>query len=88
MGSRFLLPSVLPRDTTATILNSLGEFSRLVGWGPDPREHGPRLGDERTTLVEALRCQRLTLEMKCSGLDAEAIARRAVSLRLLQGLRV
>ena len=44
----------------------------------DPREHGPRLGDERTTLVEALRRQRLTLEMKCDGLDAEALARRAV----------
>jgi hypothetical protein len=44
----------------------------------DPREHRPRLGDERTTLVESLRCQRLTLEMKCSGLDAEAMARRAV----------
>jgi hypothetical protein len=44
----------------------------------DPREHGPRLGDERTTLVEALRFQRLTLEMKCAGLDAEAMARRAV----------
>jgi hypothetical protein len=44
----------------------------------DPREHGPHLGDERTTLVEALRCQRLTLEMKCAGLDAEAMARRAV----------
>ena len=29
----------------------------------DPREHGPRLGNERTTLVEALRRQRLTLEM-------------------------
>ncbi len=44
----------------------------------DPRESGPRLGDERSTLVEALRCQRLTLEMKCEGLDAEAMARRAV----------
>jgi hypothetical protein len=44
----------------------------------DPRESGPTLGDERTTLVEALRCQRLTLEMKCSGLDAEAMARRSV----------
>ena len=44
----------------------------------DPREHRARLGDERTTLVEALRCQRLTLEMKCAGLDAEAMARRAV----------
>ncbi len=44
----------------------------------DPRENGPTLGDERTTLVEALRCQRLTLELKCSGLDAEAMARRSV----------
>jgi hypothetical protein len=44
----------------------------------DPREHGPALGDERTTLVEALRCARLTLEMKCAGLDAEAMARRSV----------
>ena len=43
----------------------------------DPRENGPR-GDERTTLAEALRCARLTLEMKCSGLDAEAMARRSV----------
>jgi hypothetical protein len=44
----------------------------------DPRENGPRLGDERTTLVEALRRQRLTLELKCSDLDAEAMARRSV----------
>jgi hypothetical protein len=44
----------------------------------DPREHGPTLGDERTTLIEALRCQRLTLEMKCEGLDADAMARRSV----------
>src|SRR6202522_4756135 len=44
----------------------------------DPRENGPRLRDERVTLVESLRRQRLTLELKCSGLDAEAMARRAV----------
>jgi uncharacterized protein DUF664 len=44
----------------------------------DPRENGPRLGDERATLVEALRCQRLTLELKCSDLDAEGMARRSV----------
>ncbi len=43
----------------------------------DPRENGPTLGDERATLVEALRCQRLTLEMKCSDLDAAAMARRS-----------
>src|SRR4051812_42472942 len=44
----------------------------------DPREDGPTLGDERATLVESLRRQRLTLEMKCEGLDAEAMARRSV----------
>jgi uncharacterized protein DUF664 len=44
----------------------------------DPREHGPRRGDERTTLVESLRRQRLTLELKCADLDASAMARRSV----------
>ena len=44
----------------------------------DPRENRPRLGDERATLVDSLRRQRLTLELKCSGLDAEAMARRSV----------
>ena len=44
----------------------------------DPRENGPRLGDERTTLAEALRRQRLTLELKCADLDAQAMARRSV----------
>jgi uncharacterized damage-inducible protein DinB len=44
----------------------------------DPRENGPTLGDERATLVEFLRCQRLTLEVKCRGLDAEQLARRSV----------
>jgi uncharacterized damage-inducible protein DinB len=44
----------------------------------DPRDGGPTLGDERATLVEALRCERLTLELKCRGLDAEQMARQAV----------
>lgn len=44
----------------------------------DPREGGPRLGGERATLAEFLRGQRLTLELKCSGLDAEQMARRSV----------
>jgi Protein of unknown function (DUF664) len=44
----------------------------------DPREDRPPLGDERSTLVDSLRRQRLTLEIKCEGLDAEAMARRAV----------
>ncbi len=44
----------------------------------DPRENGPTLGDERTTLIENMRFARLTLEMKCEGLDAEQMARRSV----------
>jgi uncharacterized damage-inducible protein DinB len=44
----------------------------------DPREGGTTLGDERATLIEYLRRQRLTLQIKCEGLDAEQLARRAV----------
>jgi uncharacterized damage-inducible protein DinB len=44
----------------------------------DPREGGPRLGGERATLAEFLRGQRLTLQLKCEGLDAEQLARRSV----------
>ncbi|MET8413849.1 DinB family protein [Streptomyces sp. NPDC005195] len=43
----------------------------------DPRTDGGFVG-ERDTLVGYLRDQRLTLEMKCAGLDAEAMARRSV----------
>ena len=46
--------------------------------GSDPREGGPQLGDERATLNEFLRCQRLTLQVKCDGLDAGQMARRSV----------
>jgi uncharacterized damage-inducible protein DinB len=44
----------------------------------DPREGGTSLGDERATLIEFLRCQRLTLQLKCEGLNAAQLARRAV----------
>ncbi len=44
----------------------------------DPREGGPRLGDERATLNEFLRFQRLTLQLKCGGLDAGQLALRSV----------
>ena len=44
----------------------------------DPREGGPSLGDERATLTEFLRGQRLTLQLKCEGLTPEQMARRAV----------
>jgi uncharacterized damage-inducible protein DinB len=46
--------------------------------GSDPREGGPRLADEKTTLAEFLRYQRLTLQVKCDGLDAGQLARRSV----------
>jgi uncharacterized damage-inducible protein DinB len=45
----------------------------------DPRESGAVVAvDERSTLVEYLRRYRLTLQMKCSDLDAEQLARRSV----------
>jgi uncharacterized damage-inducible protein DinB len=45
----------------------------------DPREQDvTRLGDEKATLIEYLRYQRTTLELKCAGLDAEQLARRSV----------
>lgn len=50
----------------------------FIDSGNDPREGGPTLGDERATLVEYLRYQRLTLELKCSGLNAADLARRSV----------
>ena len=44
----------------------------------DARLGAPTLGDERTTLADYLRFQRMTLELKCQGLDPEQLARRSV----------
>ena len=44
--------------------------------GADAREGGPRLGDEWSTLNEFLRGQRLTLQVKCDGLDTGQLATR------------
>jgi uncharacterized damage-inducible protein DinB len=44
----------------------------------DPRPEPPTRGDERATLLGFLRWHRHTLELKCSGLDAVDLARRAV----------
>ncbi len=54
-----------------------GWGDRFVGPEADPRGEGGFEG-ERATLVGYLRNQRLTLELKCAGLDAEALARRSV----------
>lgn len=44
----------------------------------DPRETGEHPVGEKETLWDYLRRYRLTLEMKCSGLDAEQLAQRSV----------
>lgn len=58
---------------------------RAFGWWDmwaspedDPREAGGSYSGERETLVRYLRDRRLTLEMKCAGLDARAMACRSV----------
>jgi hypothetical protein len=50
----------------------------FLDFDDDPREDGGAVSDERTALVEYLRAVRMTLEIKCSDLDAEALARRSV----------
>lgn len=45
----------------------------------DPRAGGPADTSERAVLVEHLRQQRLTLEMKCDDLTAEQMAERSVT---------
>jgi len=44
----------------------------------DPRDTGESPTDERGVLLDYLRHYRLTLELKCDGLDAEQMARRSV----------
>jgi uncharacterized damage-inducible protein DinB len=44
----------------------------------DPRDTGVELVDERGTLTEYLRAYRITLQMKCAGLDASQLAQRSV----------
>ena len=44
----------------------------------DPRQGGPTLADERTTVLEYLRAYRLTLRLKCDGLTPEQLAMRSV----------
>ncbi len=56
----------------------------------DPRETGSTATGEKAVLAEYLDRYRLTLRLKCEGLDAEQLARRAVppsSLSLLGLLR-
>jgi hypothetical protein len=55
-----------------------GWWDMFVPPDEDPREQGGEFSGERATIVRYLRDYRLTLEMKCAGLDAESMARRSV----------
>jgi uncharacterized damage-inducible protein DinB len=49
----------------------------FIDFDADPRPEPPTVGDERATLMGFLHWQRRTLELKCSGLDANGLARRS-----------
>jgi uncharacterized damage-inducible protein DinB len=62
-----------------------GPSQRQFGWwdmfvspGEDPRGNGPAGSGERAVLTAYLRDYRLTLELKCAGLDQDAMACRSV----------
>ncbi|MDW4905357.1 DinB family protein [Streptomyces sp. ADMS] len=66
-------------DTTAARWTVATVYADMwVDPDDDPRETDAEIVDERGTLLEGLRHYRLTVEMKCAGLDAEQMARRSV----------
>jgi uncharacterized damage-inducible protein DinB len=65
--------NVPDRWTDATVYSDM-----WVDPDDDPREREPAGTDERGVLLDYLRRYRLTLEMKCAGLDADQLARRSV----------
>jgi uncharacterized damage-inducible protein DinB len=66
-----------PRDDDGLPTPVFGWSDMWAAPEDDPRaEGGPT--DERSLLLRYLRNYRMTLQLKCSGLDAEQLARRAV----------
>ena len=57
---------------------SFGWSDMFVDEDHDPRTDGGWDNDERSVVVGFLDDRRLTLELKCQGLDAEQLARRSV----------
>jgi hypothetical protein len=66
-----------PEDEAARVTRTFGWQNMFVPPEDDPRSDDG-LGDERHTLVGYLRAYRLTIELKCSGLDAAGLACRSV----------
>jgi uncharacterized damage-inducible protein DinB len=68
------------KDDVPERWNAVGPESDVwMDTATDPRfATGNDLEGERATLLDYLRTYRLTLEMKCEGLDAEQLARRSV----------
>ncbi len=59
--------------------NAVGPGSDVwLDTAQDPRFTEVELEGERATLLDYLRFHRLTMEMKCAGLDAPQLARRSV----------
>jgi uncharacterized damage-inducible protein DinB len=55
-----------------------GWWDMFVAPQDDPREEGGEMHGEREVLVRYIRDQRLTLELKCRGLDAAGMVMRSV----------
>ena len=72
------LPSHGAEASMGLVTKQQHRADRFLDAEADPREGGTSLGDERATLIEFLRGQRLTLQLKCEGLDATQLARRSV----------
>jgi hypothetical protein len=66
-----------PADQAQPTTREFGWSDMFVHPDDDPRTDGGFTG-ERATLAGFLRDQRLTLELKCAGLAADAMARRSV----------
>ena len=72
-----LMPEAREHDADLPA-RQFGWWDMFVGPEDDPRASDGRFQGERATLTGYLRDQRLTLELKCAGLDADGLARRSV----------
>jgi uncharacterized damage-inducible protein DinB len=59
------------------VVRSFGWKDMFLAPDEDPRRESSPIG-ERATLVDYLGVYRMTLELKCAGLDPEGLARRSV----------